>query len=128
MSAAPSAGSTTGRTKPRPAKIGMPTAKSTSRSSVMASARDGSLASRISSGTASPVTRSLTLASLPAVDLDAFVAAHQADWDRLDTLARRRGRLSGPEADELVALYRVALTHLSVVRSAAPDPALLAKL
>lgn len=94
----------------------------------MASARDGSFASRISSGTASPVTRSLTLASLPAVDVDAFVATHQAEWDRLDTLARRRGKLTGPEADELVALYRRASTHLSVVRSAAPDPALLATL
>ncbi len=103
-------------------------AASSAQSIKIASARDGTFASRISSGTASPVTRSLTLASLPAVDVDAFVAAHQAEWDRLDALARRRGKLSGPEADELVALYRRASTHLSVVRSAAPDPALLAKL
>ena len=62
------------------------------------------------------------------MDVDAFVAAHRAEWDRLDVLARRRGKLSGPEADELVALYQRTSTHLSVLRSAAPDPALLAKL
>lgn len=62
------------------------------------------------------------------MDLDAFVAAHRDEWARLDDLARRRGRLSGPEADELVALYRRVSTHLSVVRSAAPDAAVLARL
>jgi uncharacterized membrane protein SpoIIM required for sporulation len=62
------------------------------------------------------------------VDVDAFVAAHRAEWDRLDSLARRRGKLSGPEADELVTLYQRTSTHLSVLRSSAPDPALLAKL
>jgi uncharacterized membrane protein SpoIIM required for sporulation len=62
------------------------------------------------------------------VDLDAFVAAHRDEWARLDALARRRGRLSGPEADELVALYRRTSTHLSTVRSAAPDAAVLARL
>ena len=34
------------------------------------------------------------------MDLDAFVAVHSPEWERLDTLARRR-RLSGAEADEL---------------------------
>jgi len=61
------------------------------------------------------------------VDLDAFVAVHGAEWDRLDALSRRR-RLSGPEVDELVRLYQRAATHLSVVRSASPDPALAARL
>lgn len=61
------------------------------------------------------------------MDLDAFVAVHQAEWNRLDELARRR-RLSGAEADELVALYRRAATHLSVVRSAYPDAALAGRL
>jgi uncharacterized membrane protein SpoIIM required for sporulation len=61
------------------------------------------------------------------VDLDAFVAVHGAEWARLEVLSRRR-RLSGPEADELVHLYQRAATHLSVVRSAAPDPALAARL
>ncbi len=62
------------------------------------------------------------------MDLDAFVAAHRAEWDRLEQLVRRRGKLTGPEADELVALYRAASTHLSTVRSAAPDPVLLGRL
>jgi uncharacterized membrane protein SpoIIM required for sporulation len=62
------------------------------------------------------------------VDLDAFVAAHQAEWDRLDELIRRRGKLTGAQADELVTLYRRASTHLSTIRSAAPDPTMLARL
>ena len=61
------------------------------------------------------------------MDLDAFVTVHGAEWDRLDALSRRR-RLSGAEADELVRLYQRAATHLSVVRSASPDPALAARL
>lgn len=61
------------------------------------------------------------------MDLDAFVAVHGPEWDRLDALSKRR-RLSGSDADELVRLYQRAATHLSVVRSAAPDPALAARL
>lgn len=61
------------------------------------------------------------------VDLDAFVTVHAAEWARLEALLRRR-RLSGPEADELVALYQRTATHLSVVRSSAPDPALVGRL
>jgi uncharacterized membrane protein SpoIIM required for sporulation len=62
------------------------------------------------------------------MDVDVFVAVHRHEWDRLDELSRRRGRLSGAEADELVTLYRRTSTHLSVVRSGAPDPALVARL
>ncbi|PRX44178.1 putative membrane protein SpoIIM required for sporulation [Prauserella shujinwangii] len=62
------------------------------------------------------------------MDLDVFVAAHRAEWDRLAELVRRSGRLRGPEADELVRLYQRAATHLSIVRSSAPDPAVLARL
>lgn len=61
------------------------------------------------------------------VDLDAYVAEHAAEWRRLDQLARRR-RVTAAEADELVALYQRAATHLSVVRSRSPDPALVARL
>lgn len=61
------------------------------------------------------------------MDLDAYVLAHHADWSRLEALVRRR-RLSGDEADELVERYQQVATHLSVVRSAAPDPALVAHL
>lgn len=62
------------------------------------------------------------------MDVDAYVAAHRGEWDRLEQLLARRGRLSGAEADELVHLYSRAATSLSLVRSAAPDAALLAGL
>ena len=61
------------------------------------------------------------------MDVDAFVAAHSARWDRLDQLARRR-RLTGREADELVDGYQEVATHLSVLRSAAPDAVVVAYL
>jgi len=65
------------------------------------------------------------------VDLDAYVAAHRAEWDRLEMLlgrARRPRRLTGPEVDELVDLYQRTATHLSVIQSAGRDAALVAKL
>jgi uncharacterized membrane protein SpoIIM required for sporulation len=62
------------------------------------------------------------------VDVDAYIAAHRGEWDRLDQLVRRRDRLTGAEADELVLLYQRVGTHLSVVRSASPDPALVSRL
>jgi uncharacterized membrane protein SpoIIM required for sporulation len=62
------------------------------------------------------------------VDVDAYVAAHQADWARLDDLVRRRRRLTGDEVDELVTLYQRTTTHLSALRSAGHDPALTARL
>jgi uncharacterized membrane protein SpoIIM required for sporulation len=62
------------------------------------------------------------------VDVDAFVAAHRGEWDRLDTLLGRGQSLTGAEADELVQLYQRVATHLSTVRSATPDPALVGKL
>ena len=61
------------------------------------------------------------------MDLDAYVAEHAGQWRRLEDLARRR-RLGPEEADELVALYQRAATHLSVIRSRSPDPALVARL
>jgi uncharacterized membrane protein SpoIIM required for sporulation len=61
------------------------------------------------------------------VDLDAYVSAHRGEWARLAELSGRR-RLDGAEADELIVLYQRVATQLSVVRSAAPDPALLARL
>jgi uncharacterized membrane protein SpoIIM required for sporulation len=61
--------------------------------------------------------------------MDAFTVAHQAEWDRLGTLVRRRRRLSGAEADELVTLYQRASTHLSLLRAGtAADPARVARL
>ncbi len=69
-----------------------------------------------------------TGSTLQRVDVDAFVAAHQAEWDRLDKLIRRRRRLSGEEIDELVASYQRTATHLSALRSGGHDPALTARL
>jgi uncharacterized membrane protein SpoIIM required for sporulation len=65
------------------------------------------------------------------VDIDAFVAAHSPEWHRLDTLVSRGARprrLSGEELDELVDLYQRTATHLSVVRTSSPDPALVDRL
>ncbi|MFI5987861.1 stage II sporulation protein M [Streptomyces sp. NPDC051555] len=62
------------------------------------------------------------------MDLDVFVAAHRAEWDRLETLLRRGRRLTGAEVDELVALYQRTSTHLSLIQSSAPDPMLTGRL
>ena len=62
------------------------------------------------------------------VDVDAFAAAHRADWDRLAQLVRRRRRLSGDEVDELVRLYQRTATHLSALRSSGGDLLLTAGL
>jgi len=61
------------------------------------------------------------------VDLDAYVLAHAHEWQRLDQLVRSR-RLSGAESDELVERYQQVATHLSVVRTSAPDASLVAHL
>jgi uncharacterized membrane protein SpoIIM required for sporulation len=61
------------------------------------------------------------------VDLDAYVLAHAHEWQRLEQLVHR-GRLNGTESDELVDLYQQVATHLSVVRTSAPDPSLVAHL
>ena len=61
--------------------------------------------------------------------MDAFTVAHQAEWDRLAKLARRRRKLTGAEADELVSLYQRASTHLSQLRgSAGASPGTVARL
>ncbi len=61
------------------------------------------------------------------MDLDAFVLAHAHDWQRLEELATRRG-LDGRESDELVERYQQVATHLSVVRTSAPDSHLISYL
>ena len=58
------------------------------------------------------------------MDLDAYVAAHRGEWDELDALTRR-SRLSAEEADRLLDLYQRVGTHLAVVRTSAPDPAVV---
>ena len=62
------------------------------------------------------------------MDVDAYTARHGPEWQRLQRLVARSSRLSGPEADELVMLYQRTATHLSTIRSASPDPALVQRL
>ena len=62
------------------------------------------------------------------MDVDAFVLAHRATWDRLEHLVKRRRRLTGDEVDELVDLYQRVSTHLSMVRSASADPVIVGRL
>ena len=65
------------------------------------------------------------------MDIDAYVAAHRGDWQRHEQQLRHSGggrRRTGAEVDELVSLYQRVATHLSVVRSASPDPALVGRL
>ncbi|RUR01314.1 stage II sporulation protein M [Labedella endophytica] len=52
------------------------------------------------------------------MDLDAYTAAHRADWDRLDELGRR-GSLSGVDADELIDRYQSGATQLSAIKTTA---------
>jgi uncharacterized membrane protein SpoIIM required for sporulation len=64
-----------------------------------------------------------------SVDMDAFTLAHRGEWDQLAKLVRRRRRLTGAEADELVRLYQRASTHLSQLQaSAGADPVRVAQL
>lgn len=64
---------------------------------------------------------------MPRIDLDAYVVAHAQEWARLDELMRK-GRLTGPESDELVDRYQQVATHLSVIRTSAPDAEVVAYL
>lgn len=61
------------------------------------------------------------------MDLDAYVAQHHREWERLEELSRQ-ARLSGGEADELVDRVQQVSTHLSVIRSSAPDASLVGHL
>ncbi|MGI5164959.1 stage II sporulation protein M [Spirillospora sp. CA-253888] len=62
------------------------------------------------------------------MDVDAYVAAHNPEWQRLEKLINSSRKLSGAEIDELVELYQRTATHLSVVRSSSPDPMLVSRL
>lgn len=61
------------------------------------------------------------------MDLDAFTAVREGRWQRLKALGSQ-SRLSGAEADEFTRLYQVTATDLAIVRSSAPDPALVSRL
>ena len=110
----------------------------TARSTTYAPTAGGEEAGRSSRRTASPMTSAWSVRpggtgrgtrgpSLSRVDLEAFEAVHAGEWTELDHLVRRR-RLTGAETDRLVTLYQRTATHLSQVRSAAPDPVLVGRL
>ncbi len=61
------------------------------------------------------------------IDLDAYVAAHSHEWARLEWLVDHRSD-DGAYSDELVDRYQRVATHLSVVRTSAPDAELVAYL
>ncbi len=50
------------------------------------------------------------------MDLDAYSAAHRADWERLAALGKKR-QLSGPETDELIDRYQAGATQLSAIKT-----------
>lgn len=52
------------------------------------------------------------------MDLDAYTAAHRAEWDRLAELGKRR-RPSGAQADELIERYQSGATQLSYIKTTA---------
>jgi uncharacterized membrane protein SpoIIM required for sporulation len=53
------------------------------------------------------------------MDLDAYSAAHAAEWQRLEQLSR--GRLDGPLADELIERYQAGAAQLSAIRTTVGD-------
>lgn len=61
------------------------------------------------------------------MDLDAFVAAHQTTWKELDRLSKT-ANLNAAEAEQMVKLYQQTATHLSTLRSQAPDPTVVTSL
>lgn len=66
------------------------------------------------------------------MDIDRFIATHEAAWRRLDELTRRGGRrtsrLSADEVDELVRLHQRVSGHLSQARTSHRDPGLVGHL
>jgi uncharacterized membrane protein SpoIIM required for sporulation len=50
------------------------------------------------------------------MDLDAYSAAHGAEWDRLARLGEQR-TLDGAASDELIERYQAGATHLSTIRT-----------
>lgn len=50
------------------------------------------------------------------MDLDAYSAAHRAEWERLAALANKR-KLDGRDSDELIELYQSASAHLAEIKA-----------
>ncbi len=61
------------------------------------------------------------------MDLDAYVAAHRAEWRELEALLAKP-RLTASDTDRMIELYQRTGTHLSVLRSVTPDPTLVTAL
>jgi uncharacterized membrane protein SpoIIM required for sporulation len=59
------------------------------------------------------------------VDLDAYIALHLDEWRELERLVRTR-HLTAAETDRMLTLYQRVGTHLTVIRTQAPDPQLVA--
>jgi uncharacterized membrane protein SpoIIM required for sporulation len=53
------------------------------------------------------------------MDLDAYTAAHGAEWERLERLAK--GSLDGETADELIEHYQAGAAQLSAIRAGVGD-------
>lgn len=66
------------------------------------------------------------------MDIDHFIARHEADWERLADLSRRAGRagrdLGAGEVDELLRRYQEASLHLSQARTTYHDPLLVRRI
>ena len=94
------------------------------------------LTGRLAVGEAQRTLRGATVCSArrPGITttVDAFIAAHQPGWERLDALVDRARRdprnLSPAELDELVDLHLRVSSQLSVARSHLGDEALTAAL
>ncbi|MDQ1564122.1 MAG: hypothetical protein QOI14_1073 [Actinomycetota bacterium] len=56
------------------------------------------------------------MASSKQMDIDALTTARREDWQRLAALAQQ-GKLSGPEADELIQRYQAGASDLSAIRT-----------
>jgi uncharacterized membrane protein SpoIIM required for sporulation len=56
------------------------------------------------------------MSSFKQMDLDAYAAAHQEEWDRLASLPKI-GQLSGSEADELIDRYQSGASNLSAIQT-----------
>lgn len=66
------------------------------------------------------------------MDIDQFLARNAPTWNRLQQLTRRAAtgvrRLSGPELQELIAVYQRTASHLSYAQTNFNDPVLAARL
>src|SRR5690606_34395229 len=77
---------------------------------------------RCSAHRAQPRPESRTRLSFKQKDLDAYSAAHRAEWERLAALGAKR-HFSGAEADELIDRYQAGASQLSAIKTTAGQAA-----